>query len=37
MPENYEDKIKTISNDKIEAIGVDIFDIEKTEDLKRYF
>ncbi len=37
LPKNYEDKIKTLSNDKIESIGVDIFDIEKVEDLKRYF
>jgi hypothetical protein len=37
LPENYEDKIENLSNDKIKAIGVDIFDIEKIEDLERYF
>jgi hypothetical protein len=37
LPKNYEDKIKTLSNDKIESIGVDIFDIEKVEDLRDIF
>ena len=37
LPENYENKIENLSNDKIKAIGVDIFDIEKIEDLERYF
>ncbi|MHC6179311.1 DUF4351 domain-containing protein [Clostridium sp. JNZ X4-2] len=37
LPENYEDRIETLSNDKIKAIGVNIFDIEKIKDLERYF
>ncbi|MHC6179300.1 DUF4351 domain-containing protein [Clostridium sp. JNZ X4-2] len=37
LPENYEDRIENLSNDKIKAIGVSIFDIEKIEDLERYF
>ncbi|MFC0904306.1 DUF4351 domain-containing protein, partial [Clostridium sp. MT-14] len=37
LPENYENKIENLSNDKIKVIGVDIFDIEKIEDLERYF
>jgi hypothetical protein len=37
LPKIYDDKIKTLSNDKIEAIATDIFDMEKIEDLEKYF
>jgi hypothetical protein len=37
LPEEYVDKITKLSNDKLEAIAIDIFDIESLEDLKKYF
>ncbi|MEY8764339.1 MULTISPECIES: DUF4351 domain-containing protein [Clostridium] len=37
LPKNYENKIKSLSDDKIKAIGVDIFDIRKIGDLEKYF
>jgi hypothetical protein len=37
LPENYENRIKKLSKDKIETIATDIFDMDRIEDLKRYF
>ncbi|WP_294181186.1 DUF4351 domain-containing protein [uncultured Clostridium sp.] len=37
LPENYEEKIRKLSKEKIESIATDIFDLEKIKDLERYF
>lgn len=37
LPKDYEDKIMTLSESTLEIIGEEIFDIEKTEELEKYF
>jgi hypothetical protein len=37
LPQEYEEKIKNLSSEKIELIATDIFDLEKVEDLEKYF
>lgn len=37
VPDNYIDKIKNLSDDSLEIIATDIFDMEKVEDLEKYF
>lgn len=36
LPNEYKDKIMTLSEEKLEAIGLEIFDMESIEDLKKY-
>ncbi|AWK51275.1 transposase [Clostridium beijerinckii] len=37
LPEEYKKKIKLLPLETIESIGVEIFDMESIEDLKKYF
>lgn len=37
VPEKYKIKIKELPEETIEVIGQDIFEIEKVEDLEKYF
>ena len=37
LPEEYKNKICSLSNESIEQIANDIFDLEKVEDLEQYF
>ncbi|GKU24374.1 hypothetical protein CFOLD11_12000 [Clostridium folliculivorans] len=37
LPQEYEEKIKNLSSEKIELIATDIFDLERVEDLENYF
>lgn len=37
VPKEYEDKLKKLSSQVIETIATDIFDLEKIEDLEKYF
>ncbi|GFP76373.1 DUF4351 domain-containing protein [Clostridium fungisolvens] len=37
LPQEYEEKIKNLPSEKIELIATDIFDLEKIEDLEKYF
>lgn len=37
LPEEYIEKIKDLSENVIENIATDIFDIESLEELKKYF
>ncbi|GFZ30087.1 hypothetical protein CSC2_06130 [Clostridium zeae] len=37
LPQEYEEKIKNLPSEKIELIATDIFDLEKVEDLEKYF
>lgn len=37
VPEEYKKKLITLSQDTIEVIGTEIFDMESIEDLKKYF
>lgn len=37
LPEAYKDNIKNLSEDTLEVIALNIFDLEKAEDLERYF
>lgn len=37
LPEEYEDKIKGLSVEVLEEIAMDIFELEKVDDLKKYF
>lgn len=36
LPESYIEKIKLLSEDKLEEIGMDIFDMNNIEDLEKY-
>lgn len=37
MPKKYEEKLEKLPPQVIEAIATDIFDLEKIEDLEKYF
>ncbi|MEG0306476.1 MAG: Rpn family recombination-promoting nuclease/putative transposase [Clostridium sp.] len=37
LSEEYIEKIKTLSSDTIDVMGMEIFDVESIEDLKKYF
>ncbi|ERI92095.1 hypothetical protein HMPREF1982_02635 [Clostridiales bacterium oral taxon 876 str. F0540] len=37
VPDNYKVKIKALSEDTIDVIATDIFDIEKLEEVEKYF
>ncbi|BCZ49055.1 hypothetical protein psyc5s11_51220 [Clostridium gelidum] len=37
VPDEYKKKLTTLSQDTIEIIGTEIFDMESIEDLKKYF
>lgn len=37
LPELYAEKIKELQEDKLEEIGMDIFDMNSVEDLNKYF
>lgn len=37
VPDEYKKKLMTLSQDTIEVIGTEIFDIESIEELKKYF
>lgn len=37
LPEEYKKKISSLPADKLDVIGGDIFDLEKVEDLEKYF
>ena len=37
IPENYENKIEGLSDEAIDEIVVNIFDMNSIEDLKKYF
>lgn len=37
VPNEYKEKIKKMSEETIDVIATDIFEIEKVEDLERYF
>lgn len=37
VPNEYKEKIMTLSKDAIEVIGTEIFDINSIEELKKYF
>ena len=37
VPDEYKKKLTTLSQDTIEVIGTEIFDMETIEDLKKYF
>ena len=37
LPELYVEKIKELQEDKLEEIGMDIFDMNSVDDLKKYF
>ncbi|MEQ8199553.1 MAG: DUF4351 domain-containing protein [Clostridiaceae bacterium] len=37
VPQNFIDEIKSLPEDIIEKIATDIFDIDKLEDLEKYF
>ena len=36
LPKNYEEKIKELSEDKIEEIGLNIFNLNNLNDLNQY-
>ncbi|MEW8995729.1 DUF4351 domain-containing protein [Clostridium sp.] len=36
LPDEYKEKIRSLSGDVIEHIGTEIFDMESLEDLKKY-
>ncbi|WP_041710973.1 DUF4351 domain-containing protein [Clostridium pasteurianum] len=37
VPDNYIENIKNLSDDTLEIIATDIFDMSKIEDLEKYF
>lgn len=37
LPQEYKDKIKQLPMDSLEIIATDIFDLEKVQDLEKYF
>lgn len=37
VPNEYQEKIKEMPSQVLETIAIDIFDLEKIEDLERYF
>ena len=37
VPQGYKDKINNLPEDTIDVIATDIFDLEKIEDLEKYF
>ena len=37
VPDDYKKKLMTLSQDTIEVIGTEIFDMESIEELKKYF
>ena len=37
VPDEYKKKIKKLSEETIDIIATDIFDIEKIEDVEKYF
>ncbi|WP_315674958.1 DUF4351 domain-containing protein [Clostridium sp. 19966] len=37
LPDEYKNKIRSLSEDTLETIATDIFDLEKIEDLEKYF
>ncbi|UZW15053.1 DUF4351 domain-containing protein [Clostridium pasteurianum] len=37
LPEEYVEKIKKLSNETLEVIAIDIFDMDKIEELEKYF
>ena len=37
LPKIYEEKIMNLSEEKVEEIGLNIFDLESIEDLKKFF
>ena len=36
LPDEYKNKIMTLPEEKLETIGLEIFDMESIEDLKKY-
>ncbi|WP_258712462.1 DUF4351 domain-containing protein [Clostridium gelidum] len=36
LPDEYKNKIMTLPEEKLETIGMEIFDMESIEDLKKY-
>jgi hypothetical protein len=37
VPNEYKEKIKSLPEETIDVIATDIFDIERVEDLEKYF
>lgn len=37
LPDDYINKIKKLSNDVLEVVATDIFDMDRVEELERYF
>ena len=37
LPEDYQHKIKELSPESLEILATDIFELEKVEDLEKYF
>jgi len=37
VPNDYKEKIKELSEETLDVIATDIFDIEKVEDIEKYF
>jgi hypothetical protein len=37
LPKEYKENIMKLSNDTLELIAIDIFDLNSVEELKRYF
>jgi hypothetical protein len=37
IPDEYKDKLKSLSEENIELIATEIFDMKSIEDLKKYF
>lgn len=37
VPKEYKEKINSLSEDTIDVIATDIFDLEKIHDLEKYF
>jgi hypothetical protein len=37
LPKEYKENIMKLSNDILELIAIDIFDLNSVEELKRYF
>lgn len=37
IPKNYTDKINNLSNETLDVIATDIFDMDKIDELEKYF
>jgi len=37
LPDEYKNKLRNLPSKTIDDIGIDIFDLESVEDLKKYF